>query len=250
MSIRILIILLAVGITSFSQVSNEEIANKAIKQLAEGNTFSAYSNFKKLIGMDNNNPTYKGYLSYTYTKLCLQGDTIYANEVEEAKKFAKDALTSDSNSYINQLAYVNTLFLSSKNTKLSKEKASLLIEIKQKLDVLIKNKDVNADAYNLLAIWNRTVASFDDFEIEMMKTFFKTVPTGATYEQAIVMHKKAFELNERPEYKYELALTYKSIGLEDLYINTLNEGRDMHGESMDDKAYQAKCEKLLPQLGN
>lgn len=250
MSVRILIILLAVGISSFSQVSNEEIVNKAIIQLAEGSTFSAYSNFKKLIGMDNSNPLYKGYLSYTYTKLCLQGDSIYSNDVEEAKNLAKDALASDSNNYINKLAYVSTLYLSTKNIKLSKEKVSLLIEIKEKLDVLIKDKEVSADAYNLLAIWNRTVANFDDFELEMMKTFYKAVPTGATYDQAIKMHKKAFELNERPEYKYELALTYKSIGLEDLYINTLNEGRDMHGESMDDKAFQTKCEKLLPQLGN
>jgi hypothetical protein len=233
---------------SYSQDSNEESYQKGIDFLENGYTENAHKTFLELSKKDINNKLYKSYLSYSYTKICLFKDSVSDNELNKAAELAKNVYKEDSTLHSNQYAYASSLFLSYKNSSSKKEKAKLLVKIKSLLDKIITSKSVTADIYNLTAIWHRTVAKFDRFELEMMETFYGGAPKGGSFATALEMHKKAFKLKEHVQYKYELAITYKAMDIESLYINTLNEGVDIHGESTDDIFFSNKCEEKLPSL--
>ena len=173
MKITSLLLTITLAITSFSQNSNDKLFNQAINKLNEGNTAESSLLFNRLSELDDSNSLYKGYISYTFTKKSLFEDSVDTKTLAEAKRLANIAYRADSNDFINKFAYTNTLYLTSKHTTSKKEIARLLTEIKTKLDELTNDKDVNADAYNLLAIWNRVVSNYDQFELEMMKTFYK-----------------------------------------------------------------------------
>lgn len=246
----LLIISLIYANFNYAQSSNEDVFKKGLNKLEEGYTLESSFIFTELNQSDKNNPKYISYLNYSNSKLLSFQDSVNNNKLEELYTSVKKSYLLDSTNIINQFAYANTLFIKSKYTKQKKEKASLLITTKYILDKIINNDSKHADSYNLLAIWNRTVANFDSFELEMMKTFFGAAPIGASYENAIKFHKIAFELKRKSEYQYELALTYKNIGVDDAYINALNAGVDIHGDSSDDVLFEKKCDEKLPKLGH
>ena len=129
--------------------------------------------------------------------------------------------------------------------KSGKEKINAAKEIKNYVDLAIKNDPLNYKAWHVLGRWHYEISNLNMIEKAAVKLLFGGLPK-ASMKESIAAFEKAktlaggFILNN-----YEMARAYKKNGQKDKAISILNAMLLLPNKTEDDETIKADGRKLL-----
>ena len=164
--------------------------------------------------------------------------------LENAIKYAREAIK------VNKTGFEGHLYLSNSMGKLSdlvgsSDRVKLSREIGPEAEKAIKYNPADYEAYMILGIWHRDIASASGLEKSLAKGLFGGLPE-ASLEESETYLKKAVEL--KPEFiepHYELALTYKKLKEKDLAKKQLAEALKCPISGARDEEIKKKVQRAL-----